>query len=480
MIKEDIHELNSIEEIKNEPGFNEDLAPTTLKQRTWNKWHIASLWVGMSICIPTYTLGGILTAYFGLSVMEALFTIFIANVVVLIPLCLNAIPGTKYGIPFPVLLRSSFGIKGSNIPALVRAVVACGWFGIQTMFGGLAIDILFDNLIPGWENLGGYGQVIGFFIFWTLNIYVVLKGSESIKILETVSAPLLLIVSAVLLYWGSSVADLGQVFGAPANRPEDAGFFGYFFAALTAMVGFWATLALNIPDFSRFAESQKAQIHGQIIGLPVTMFLFSALGVIMTGASVSIFGEAIADPVTLIGKLESGFVVVILMIMIILATISTNTAANIVSPTNDFQNISAKLIDRRRGVLMTGLVGILLMAWDLMRVAGIVSGDGLEGRYANWLLGYSSLLGPVAGIMIADFFIVKKQELEVTSLYKSQGVHSGYNLNGIIAWGVPVILAILGTFQDQGNLLRGLYDYGWFTGFLIGAVIYVILNRVNK
>ena len=302
-MEKEIYELNSVAEIENESGFNEDLAPTTLKQRTWNKWHIASLWVGMSICIPTYTLGGVLTAYFGLSVTEALFTIFIANVVVLIPLCLNAVPGTKYGIPFPVLLRSSFGMQGSNIPALVRAIVACGWFGIQTMFGGLAIDILFDNLIPGWESLGGFGHVIGFFIFWVLNIYVVLKGSESIKILESVSAPLLLIVSAVLLYWGSSVADLSQVFNAPANRPEGAGFMGYFFGALTAMVGFWATLALNIPDFSRFANSQKAQIQGQIIGLPVTMFLFSALGVIMTGASVNLFGEAIADPITLIGKL---------------------------------------------------------------------------------------------------------------------------------------------------------------------------------
>ncbi|RLA24872.1 MAG: nitrate reductase, partial [Gammaproteobacteria bacterium] len=260
------------DDIANSPRFNEDIAPTKAEQRTWSRWNVASLWVGMAICVPTYTLGGVLTAYFGLSVTEALWTIFVANIVVLIPLTLNAYPGTRYGIPCPVVLRASFGIIGSNVPALVRAIVACGWFGVQTLFGGIAIHLLFSAMFDGWAALGGTGEVIGFFIFWVLNITVVIRGSESIKHLEAIAAPLLLAVAFGLVFWALPKVSISEVLAIPASRPEGAPVFHYFMAALTAMVGFWATLSLNIPDFSRFARSQRSQIAGQIIGLPLTMF----------------------------------------------------------------------------------------------------------------------------------------------------------------------------------------------------------------
>ena len=283
-MSDDIREVELSPAVKASDYFNEDLAPTQVSERTWGTGNIAALWVGMAICVPTYTLGGVLTSYFGLSVMEALFTILLANVVVLIPLTLNAFPGTKFGIPFPVVLRSSFGIVGSNIPCLIRGFVACGWFGIQTMFGGLAIHLFLSSISDGWAALGGIGEVIGFFAFGALNVYIVIKGSESIKWLETLAAPLLLIVGIGLIWWASDKVSVTEVLATPANRPEDAGFFSYFFAGLTAMVGFWATLSLNIPDFSRYAKSQKAQVKGQIIGLPLTMFLFAALGVLLTSA----------------------------------------------------------------------------------------------------------------------------------------------------------------------------------------------------
>jgi NCS1 family nucleobase:cation symporter-1 len=271
-------ELDVGDDIANSPRYNEDIAPTRASQRTWSKWNVASLWVGMAICVPTYILGGVLTAGFGLSVSEALWTILIANVVVLIPLTLNAFPGTRYGIPCPVVLRASFGIIGSNVPSLVRALVACGWFGIQTLFGGIAIHILFSAMFDSWAALGGTGEVLGFFIFWVANIVVVIRGSESIKHLEALAAPLLLVVALGLMFWALPKISVSELLSVPATRPEGASFFGYFMAALTAMVGFWATLSLNIPDFSRFAESQRAQVVGQIIGLPLTMFLFAGLG----------------------------------------------------------------------------------------------------------------------------------------------------------------------------------------------------------
>lgn len=468
-------ELNAQEDVTSSPRYNQDIAPTRVAQRTWQTRHIAALWVGMSICVPTYTLGGVLTAYFGLSVGEALWTIFIANVVVLIPLVLNAHPGTKYGIPFPVLLRSSFGIIGSNVPCLIRALIACGWFGIQTLFGGLAIHLLFSALSDGWASLGGTGHVIGFFIFWVLNLWVVIKGFESIKLLETLAAPLLLLVSAGLLVWAYPQASITELLALPPNRPEGASFWGYFFGGLTAMVGFWATLALNIPDFSRFADSQKSQIRGQIIGLPVTMFLFAALGVVLTAASPQLVGETVSDPISLIGKIDNAFWVIIAMLMIILATLSTNTAANIVSPTNDFQNIAPKVINHSRGVLLTGLFGVLLMGWELLKQLGwIVSDVSVESLYSNWLIGYSSLLGPVAGIMIVDYFLVKRQSLDLPALYKDNSTYPAWNRSGFLAFLIPVGLTVIAVTTGA---LGWFYSYGWFTGSILGGLIYYVMNR---
>jgi len=269
-------ELELGQDLADSPRYNDDIAPTRAEQRTWSQWNVASLWVGMAICVPTYTLGGVLTAYFGLSVSEALWTILVANIIVLIPLTLNAFPGTRYGLPCPVVLRASFGIIGSNVPSLIRAVVACGWFGVQTLFGGIAVHLLLSALFDGWAVLGGAGEVLGFFIFWAANIGVVLRGAESIKWLETLAAPLLLLVAIGLLIWAVPKVSLTELLSRPATRPDGAPFFGYFMAALTAMVGFWATLSLNIPDFSRYARAQRSQIVGQIIGLPLTMLLLGS------------------------------------------------------------------------------------------------------------------------------------------------------------------------------------------------------------
>lgn len=468
-------ELEIGDDLRSSTRYNEDIAPTRVHQRTWNTWHIAALWVGMSICVPTYTLGGVLTAYFGLSVVEALWTIFLANVVILIPLTLNAFAGTKYGIPFPVVLRSSFGIIGSNAPALIRAVVACGWFGVQTMFGGIAVHLLLSAAFDSWAALGGKGEVFGFFIFWVANLWVVIRGSESIKILEALAAPLLLAVGVGLIVWAWPKASVTELLQMPPTRPEGAPFFPYFFSGLTAMVGFWATLSLNIPDFSRFADSQKSQILGQAIGLPVTMFLFAGLGALMTSASAELVGETVSDPISLIGRIDSTFWVIVSMFMIIVATISTNTAANIVSPTNDFQNVAPKYIDQSKGVILTGLIGILLMGWELAKKMGWLDSDvSVESLYSNWLLGYSSLLGPIAGVMIVDYFLVKKQTYVLPDLYRLGGAYPAWNASGFIAFLVPVGLTVIAITTGK---LVWFYDYGWFTGSLLGGLIYYFSSR---
>jgi len=474
----EFYELDARKDVLDSDHYNDDIAPTKVKERTWSTFNISALWIGMSIQVPTYTLGGVLTAYFGLSISEALIAILVANIIILIPLTLNAFSGTKYGIPFPVLLRSSFGIIGSNIPCIIRALVACGWFGIQTLFGGVAVHLLLSALFPSWQSLGATGEVYGFFIFLVMNLTVVIRGAESIKLLETLSAPLLLIVSLGLMVWALPQVSFPELFSIPAKRPEGASFWSYFFGGVTAMVGFWATLALNIPDFSRYAKSQKDQIKGQIYGLPLTMFFFAALGVILTAASKSLVGETISDPINLIGKIDNPVWIIIAMVMIIIATLSTNTAANMVSPTNDFQNIAPKKINQTRGVLITGLIGVLLMGWELLKKLGVIESDiSVESMYTNWLLSYSSLLGPIAGIMIVDYFIIKKQTLNLPELYKTNGIYRGFNKAGMIAFAIPVALTI---FSLITGTLGWFYQYGWFTGSFLGAIIYWILAAKSK
>jgi NCS1 family nucleobase:cation symporter-1 len=470
----EFYELEVGADLASSPRYNEDIAPTKVAQRTWNTGHIAALWIGMAICVPTYTLGGVLTTYFGLSVGEALWAVFIANVIVLIPLTLNAFGGTKFGIPFPVMLRSSFGIIGSNVPALIRALVACGWFGIQTLFGGIAVHLMLSAFSSSWAALGGTGEVIGFFLFWVANVWVVVRGSESIRILEVVAAPLLVLVGVGLLVWAWPQASIGELLARPGNRPADASFAAYFLAGLTAMVGFWATLSLNIPDFSRYAKSQRAQIVGQIVGLPLTMLLFAGLGVVMTAASAQMVGETVSDPITLIGKIDSPFWVVASMIVIIIATISTNTAANIVSPTNDFQNVAPRLINQKRGVLLTGCIGIALMSWELCKRLGWLESEvSLDSLYSNWLLGYSSLLGPIAGIMVVDYFVVRKQHYDLPSLYLDNGAYPAWNLAGFVAFFVPVALTVFAIVTGE---LQWFYNYGWFTGSFLGGLIYALVS----
>lgn len=468
-------ELNVEDDLRNSALYNNDIAPTKVKQRTWHKGNVAALWVGMAICVPTYTLGGVLTAYFGLSVMEALLTILIANVIVLIPLTLNAFSGTKYGIPFPVLLRSSFGLYGSNIPCLIRALVACGWFGIQTLFGGIACHLMLSSVSDSWAALGGTGEVIGFFIFWTLNVYVVMRGSNAIKFLETAAAPLLLLVGVGLMFWALPQINVNEILATPAKRPADVSPVGYLMAGVTAMVGFWATLSLNIPDFSRYVRSQRDQIVGQVLGLPLTMFFFAALGVVLTAASATLVGETISDPINLIGKIENPLLVMIAMFIIIIATLSTNSAANVVSPTNDFQNIAPKVINQKRGVLLTGFIGIAMMSWELLKKLGWVESDvSVEAMYSNWLLGYSSMLGPIAGIMIVDYFVINKQQLDLVSLYQRGGRYADFNVPGLVAFFIPAFLTL---FSLVTGMLTWFYDYGWFVGSCSGALLYYLMKR---
>ncbi len=448
--------------------YNEDLAPIPPERRTWTTYNYAALWVAMSVCIPTYMLASGLIAG-GMSWWQAVGTILLGNLIVLVPMLLNAHAGAKYGIPFPVLVRASFGVKGANVPAVLRALVACGWFGIQTWIGGQAIFSMAKILWPGAAQTPG-GIWICFFAFWLINIFVIWRGIETIKFLEGIGAPFMLGIGLLLLWWITGKAGgLGPVLSAPSKFQSTGEFIKFFIPSLTGMVGFWATVALNIPDFTRYAKSQRAQAVGQALGLPAAMTLYSFIGVAVTSASVVLFGEAIWDPVVLLGRFNQPLVASIALIALLVATLNTNVAANVVSPSNDFSNLNPRLISFRTGGMITGVVGILMMPWKLL-------GD-FSAYIFGWLVGYSGLLGPIAGVMIADYFIVRHATLDVDQLYQRGGAYEysgGFNYRALAALGSGILIALAGLVVPG---LRWLYDYAWFVGFFAAGALYTVLMR---
>jgi nucleobase:cation symporter-1, NCS1 family len=474
---------------KNSALYSEDLAPIPQHKRTWGTWNYAALWISMSLCIPTYMLASSLIGG-GMNWWQAILTIFIGNTVVLIPMILNGHAGAKYGIPFPVFARASFGVRGANIPAILRAIVACGWFGIQAWIGGYALYLMARLWIPSLETLPQIfpawwtlqtGPAICFFLFWLLNMWVVYLGVDSIKKLLVFKAFFLPLAALALLFWAISAGNgLGPILSQPSKFETNADFWHFFFPALTGMVGFWATLSLNIPDFTRYAKNQKAQINGQIIGLPPSMTMFAFIGVVVTSATVIIYGETIWDPLVLAGKFSSKLLVSIAMIAVALSTLATNIAANIVSPANDFAHLSPSKISFRTGGYITGIIGLLIFPWKLIADP--------SGYIFKWLIAYSSLLGPIGGIMIADYYFVRKQHLEVNELYQLNGRYAfgnGYHSKAIIALLIGILPNVPGFLLNvelvgknaMWTWVSNIYNYAWFVGFIVSGFIYFLLAR---
>jgi NCS1 family nucleobase:cation symporter-1 len=462
--------------------YSEDLAPTALAKRTWTTYTFAALWISMAHCIPTYMLAsGLIKA--GMNWWQALLTILVGNSIVLVPILANSHPGTKYGIPFPVFARAAYGVFGANVPALMRAIVACGWFGIQCWIGGHALFRFFEAVSPGFSGLLGTGLVLGylatewlcFLLFWGIHILIIYRGMEVLRKVENWAAPYVLVMTILLVVWairraGEVGHGLGDLFKDPGKFTSFGSFFGVFVPSVTAMVGFWATLSLNMPDFTRFGRSQKEQMIGQVVALPTTMTLFAAMGVVITSASAQIFGEAIWNPVDLGAKLGSPWLVAVAEFTAVVATLAMNIAANVVSPANDIANLAPGKISFRTGGLITGVVATLMMPWKLLADSD---------RYINgWLLGYSGGLGSIAGVLICDYWLIKKTRLALPDLYTRQGAYAyggnGWNLSAVFATAVGCAVAWIGLFVPA---LHVLYDAAWFSGGLSSALVYGLLMR---
>ena len=472
--------------------YNADLAPVRRDRRKWRVGSFAALWISMSACIPTYMLASSLIGG-GMNWSQAIITIFLGNLIVVIPMILNAHAGTRYGIPFPVFCRASFGTRGANIPALMRAFVACGWFGIQTWIGGNAIYKITSVFMPALAQTATSAlgitlpQFVCFLLFWGINMLVVYKGIDCIRWLLNFKAPLLIALGLLLLAWAyRNAGGFGPILSQPSafdpGHPKAGQFWKFFVPALTGMIGFWATLSLNIPDFSRYARSQRDQVIGQVLGLPLTMALYSFIGVAVTSATTIIYGQTIWDPVDVLTRFKNPVVLVIAMVALCIATLATNIAANVVSPANDFSHLAPQRISFRTGGLMTGIIGIVMMPWKLVADP--------SGYIFTWLVGYSALLGPIGGIMIADYYVWRRKELHVAALYQSDGEYrysNGFSLIGIVSLIVAVLPSLPGflvnvTLLDAAvvpSFFVRLYDYAWFAGFAIAFIVYLLLRTLN-
>ena len=442
--------------------WNKDLAAIPPERRTWGTYNYAALWVAMSVNIPTYMLASGMIAG-GMNWKQAIFTVFLGNVIVLIPMLLNAHAGARYGIPFPVFARAAFGVLGANIPAVLRALVACGWFGIQTWIGGEAINTLLAALVPSWNH-----PWICFFLFWLLNLAVILRGIDTIRYLQGIAAPALLVLGLAMLAWAYVKAGgFGPMLSTPSKFHSFGEFFAFFVPSLTGVVAFWATVALNIPDFTRYAKSVRDQALGQAIGLPTTMTFYSFIGVAVTSATVVIFGAAIWDPVVVLSHLGNPVAVIVAMLALLLATLNVNVAANVVSPANDFSNLYPRRISFKMGGIITCFVGILMQPWRLMSSYG--------NYIVGWLVGYSSFLGPIAGVMIADYYVLRKKIILTEDLYDRHTFYEfsgGFNWRAIGALVAGIVVALSGL---EIHALSGLYHYAWFVGFGVSFVTYIVL-----
>ena len=454
---------------------NADLLPTTSAQRTWGWKDYAALWVGMVVCVPTYTMASSMLDQ-GFSWQAAVWLVLLANCIVLVPMVLIGRVGPRHGIPFPILARASFGVKGANLPAVLRGLVACGWFAINCYFGALALhsflNVMGMNLAgPAAGETISLSQFLCFMAFWALHLYFIWHGPESVRKLEVVAAPLMIAASAALVIYLVIKVPSGELFNLPAKVVEGG---PKTWAALTGLVGFWATLALNIPDFTRFAKSQKDQVMGQAIGLPIPMALFSMVGVIGFSASAILYGKAQLFPDGLLAQM-GGFASGLGLLVILLANLTTNVAANLVSPSYDFSQLAPKHVSFRTGGLIAATLGLLFMPWKLLATSG--------GYLFTWLGGYGTLLGAIAGILLVDYYFVRKGELRINELYVRGGAYEysgGWNMQALTAFLIGVLPCLPGYLVVSGvlpkesvpALLVSLFDFGWFFSLFVAGAYY--------
>lgn len=472
----------TLQELAGSKYMNADLVPTSAAERTWSTYNIGMLWVGMVICITGFSYAAALIAL-GMAPIIALINVLIGNLIILIPMQLNSHAGTRYGIPFPVFSRITFGRVGAHLPSLTRAIVAAGWCAVQCWVGGAAFSSIISVFSSSWDT-EGTGRFIGFGLFMIVTLILGLRGSEGIKWIEAIGSPVLIILCVGLLVWiitlgndyGVSVADMFLAGNNEEALAANGGMAYVFMAGITSNIAVWATLALNIPDFSRYAKSQKAQFRGQLYAMPTSVMALVIIGAMFAKVTEVAYGQAEFDPTVVLLHLNNKVVVVLASLGVIIGTLTTNMAANVVAPANGFANLAPKKISYKVGIIITCILCVVYRPWWMYGDAGAFM--------FSWLGTCGTILGPVAAILVADYFIVKKKRINVKALYDENNdtyeYNNGWNVRAIAAWVLGFLVPMLGKFGIGGEVTKWLDANSYIVGFIIAFILYILFMKSEK
>ena len=463
-----------LKELQNHSNvYSEDSKPLEDSQRDWTTWSMASLWIGIMVSIPVYMLAGGLIAS-GMSWIQSIFTIVLGHTLVMIPAVLLGHFGTKYGIGFPLLSKLVFGPKGNIFPTLIRAFLGCFWFGVQSWIGGTAINLIIIKIIPHFE--GNFViQFISYIIFLIINTYIAFNGIKALKILEQFSAPILIILSLSVLIWAYKIAGgFSKIFNY-SYLNSDNNFIQIFFPALTSMIAFDSTIAINISDYTKNIKKQRQQVIGQFLGAPLMTAFIVFVGVCGTiGAQIK-FGEMIWNPADLVAKFDNPIIVIIFSIFIIIATMTTNIPANLIPPCIIFSNIWTKLFTYKKAIFFVLAISIIVMPWKVLENPNNYIFE-VNGALATFL-------GPMTGIYLSSYWYQYKTNICLFELYITDGgkyfYHNGWNIDAMTILFISTLTVLIGKFVKL-PILKYLYESSYVFGLLISFILYAITVKITS
>jgi NCS1 family nucleobase:cation symporter-1 len=466
------------------PGYdprltNEDLAP--LRKQTWGTYNIFAFWMSDVHSVGGYVTAGSLFAL-GLSSWQVLVSLLVGITIVYFFCNLVAKPSQLTGVPYPVICRTVFGVLGANVPAIIRGAIAVAWYGIQTYLASAALDVvvlkLFPDLLP-YADVNQYGflglPLLGwctYAVLWVLQAAVFWTGMETIRRFIDFCGPavyvVMIVLAGYLIYkagWGSINLSLGEVkYTGTAAIPVMLG-------AIALVVSYFSGPMLNFGDFSRYGRSFSAVKRGNLLGLPVNFLAFSILVVVTSSLTIPVFGELITDPVSTVARIDTTFAIVLGALTFTIATIGINIVANFISPAFDFSNVSPQRISWRAGGMIAAVGSVLITPWNLYNNPEVI-------HYTLETLG--AFIGPLFGVLIADFYIVRKQRVDVDDMFtmSPEGRYwyrKGYNPPAIIATAIGAIVAMVPVLWTDGPGMHTTAQYSWFIGMALGFGSYLLL-----
>lgn len=457
--------------------YNDDLAPIPHSKRTWGWFEIFNVWSNDIQSLFGYTLAASLFLTYGLNGWAVMAAIILAGVIVMFLVNLSGKPSVKYGVPFPVLSRASMGVRGANFPALLRGIVGIFWYGVQTYFASTAVTLLITAFFGGGDGATFLGLTavawLSFVIVWVFQIAIFWSGIGFIQRFLNLAGPLVYVVMVALMIivWTKAgdqllpaVSSIFSSSGDQAVNPVSA-----FLAIVGTMVAYFAAVVINFGDFTRFVRSEREMKLGNLLGLPLNVAFFSFIALIITAGTIVLFGEPLTNPTEIVERVDSVVLTIVAALTFFAATVGINLVANFIPPAYDLANLFPSRVSFKMGGLITAVIAFFVGALWI----SVISQIGVPG-FVNAL---GAILAPFYGIIIVDYYLIKRQSLDMEQLFSSNadGAYhytKGWNIKALIAFGLAALFSISTILVPALSDLGG---YGWLLGAALGGVFYRLL-----